>query len=106
MGSACFLVASALAGYISPSTGQLRNEQLSHLGTFIGALLAGALLLLPERSEEAEASYRTLMARAMTSVTRTIEQAASSIMRTLAHGLIAEMSVGLTAVEVQNDSER
>jgi len=50
--------------------------------------------------------YRTLMARAMTSATRTIEQPASSIIISLAHGLIAEMSVGLTAVEVQKDSER
>ena len=45
---------SAVAGYISPSTGQLHNAELSNLGTFIGALcfLAGALLLLPERTEE------------------------------------------------------
>ena len=50
--------------------------------------------------------YRTLMARAMTSVTRTIEQLASSIIMSLAHGLIAEMSVGLIAVAVQKPSER
>ena len=46
------------------------------------------------------------MARAMTSVTRTIEQPASSIIISLAHGLIAEMSVGLIAVAVQKPSER
>jgi hypothetical protein len=50
-GSVAFGV-SAVAGYISPSTGQLRNAERSNLGTFIGAVcfLAGALLLLPERS--------------------------------------------------------
>jgi uncharacterized membrane protein YccC len=51
-GSVAFGV-SAVAGYISPSTGQLHNAELSNLGTFIGALcfLAGALLLMPERTE-------------------------------------------------------
>ena len=45
---------SAVAGYISPSTGQLHNAGLANLGTFIGALcfLAGALLLMPERTED------------------------------------------------------
>jgi hypothetical protein len=49
---------SAVAGYISPATGQL---QLSNLGTFIGALcfLAGALLLLPERTEETSPAMTT-----------------------------------------------
>jgi hypothetical protein len=43
---------SAMAGYISPATGQLHNAELANLGTFIGALcfLAGALLLMPERT--------------------------------------------------------
>jgi hypothetical protein len=52
---------SAVAGYISPSTGQLHNAELSNLGTFIGALcfLAGALLLLPERTEEASPAVTT-----------------------------------------------
>jgi hypothetical protein len=55
-GSVAFGV-SAVAGYISPSTGQLHNAELTNLGTFIGALcfLAGALLLLPERTEDREA---------------------------------------------------
>ena len=53
IGSVAFGV-SAVAGYIDPATGQLRNAERSNLGTFIGALcfLAGALLLLPERTEE------------------------------------------------------
>ena len=53
-GSVAFGV-SAVAGYINPSTGQLHNAERSNLGTFIGALcfFAGALLLLPERTEEA-----------------------------------------------------
>ena len=39
----------------SPATGQLRNAEQANLGTFLGAVcfLAGALLLLPERTEEA-----------------------------------------------------
>jgi hypothetical protein len=53
IGSVAFGV-SAVAGYISPATGQLRNAERSNLGTFIGAVcfLVGALLLLPERTEE------------------------------------------------------
>ncbi len=48
--------ASAVASYIVPATGQLRNVELSNLGTFVGALcfLIGAILLLPERTEETE----------------------------------------------------
>ena len=53
-GSVAFGV-SAIAGYISPATGQVHNAERSNLGTLLGALcfLAGALLLLPERTEEA-----------------------------------------------------
>jgi hypothetical protein len=52
-GSVAFGV-SAVAGYISPSTGKIHNAELTNLGTFIGALcfLAGALLLMPERTED------------------------------------------------------
>ena len=54
IGSVAFGV-SAVAGDINPATGQLHNAERSNLGTFIGAVcfLAGALLLLPERTEEA-----------------------------------------------------
>ncbi len=40
--------------YISPATGQLRNAERANLGTLAGAVcfLIGALLLLPERTEE------------------------------------------------------
>ncbi|HTR69524.1 MAG TPA: hypothetical protein VMH41_04785 [Mycobacteriales bacterium] len=43
---------SAIAGYINPATGELRNAARSNLGTLIGAIcfLAGALMLLPERT--------------------------------------------------------
>jgi hypothetical protein len=43
-----------VASYINPSTGQLHNAERSNLGTFIGALcfFAGALLRLPERTEQ------------------------------------------------------
>ena len=53
IGSVAFGV-SAVAGYINPDTGQLLNAERSNLGTFIGALcfLGGALLLLPERTED------------------------------------------------------
>ena len=47
-----------------------------------------------------------LMAREMTSAARTSEAAAWSIMRSLAHGLIAEISVGLKAVAVQKASDK
>jgi peptidoglycan/LPS O-acetylase OafA/YrhL len=52
VGSVAFGV-SAVAGYISPATGQLRNAERANLGTLVGAVffLAGALLLLPERTE-------------------------------------------------------
>lgn len=51
-GSLAFGV-SAVAGYISPTTGQLSNADRSAAGTFVGAVcfLVGALLLLPERTE-------------------------------------------------------
>ncbi len=54
IGSVAFGV-SAVAGYINPATGQLHNAERSNLGTLIGAVcfFAGALLLLPERTEEA-----------------------------------------------------
>ena len=54
--------ASAVAGYINPATGQLRNAEGSNLGTFIGAVffLVGALLLLPERTEDVETPVTTL----------------------------------------------
>ena len=60
IGSVAFGV-SAGAGYISPVTGQLRNAERSNLGTFIGAVcfLAGALLLMPERTEEVSAPVTT-----------------------------------------------
>ncbi len=53
LGSVAFGV-SAVAGYISPATGQLRNAERANLGTLAGAVcfLIGALLLLPERTEE------------------------------------------------------
>jgi hypothetical protein len=52
-GSIAFGV-SAVAGYINPSTGQLNNADRSSVSTFVGAacFFVGALLLLPERTEE------------------------------------------------------
>jgi hypothetical protein len=54
-GSVAFGV-SAVAGYVNPETGQLTNAYRSNLGTFVGAVcfLVGALLLLPERTQERE----------------------------------------------------
>jgi hypothetical protein len=53
IGSIAFGV-SAVAGYIDPATGQLLNAERSNLGTLVGAVcfFAGALLLLPERTEQ------------------------------------------------------
>ncbi len=50
-GSIAFGV-SAIAAFIVPSTGELLSLELTNLGTFVGALcfLAGAVLLLPERT--------------------------------------------------------
>jgi hypothetical protein len=52
-GSVAFGV-SAVAAKVDPVTGQLRNAGLSGLGTLVGAVcfLVGALLLLPERTEQ------------------------------------------------------
>ncbi len=53
LGSVAFGI-SAVAGYINPATGELHNAERSNLGTLIGAVcfLVGALLLLPERTEQ------------------------------------------------------
>ena len=52
VGSVAFGV-SAVASYVEPD-GQLRSLALTNLGTFVGAVcfLAGAVLLLPERTLE------------------------------------------------------
>ena len=57
IGSVAFGV-SAVAGYVNPATGQLRNAERSNLGTFVGAVFffVGALLLLPERTEDVGAA--------------------------------------------------
>ena len=53
LGSVAFGV-SAVASYVIPATGELRNAERANLGTLVGAVcfLVGALLLLPERTEE------------------------------------------------------
>ena len=52
-GSVAFGV-SAIAAYVNPLTGQVHNVARANTQTFIGAVcfLIGALLLLPERTEE------------------------------------------------------
>jgi hypothetical protein len=56
-GSVAFGV-SAVASYVVPTSGQVRNVALMNLGTFLGALcfLAGGLLLLPSRTRAAATS--------------------------------------------------
>ena len=53
LGSIAFGVA-AVASYVIPATGELRDAARANLGTLVGAIcfLIGALLLLPERTEE------------------------------------------------------
>ncbi len=53
LGSIAFGV-SAVASYVIPATGELRDAARANLGTLVGAIcfLIGALLLLPERTEE------------------------------------------------------
>jgi hypothetical protein len=64
IGSLAFGV-SAVAGYISPATGQLHNAERSNLGTLVGSVcfFIGALLLLPERTEEVPAALTAPGAR-------------------------------------------
>ena len=71
IGSIAFGV-SAVAGYINPATGQLHNAERSNLGTFIGAIcfLAGALMLLPERTEQASPAITTPSASGSTPTER------------------------------------
>ena len=54
LGSVAFGV-SAVASYVSPVTGGIRNAERANLGTLVGAVcfLIGAVLLLPERTETA-----------------------------------------------------
>jgi hypothetical protein len=54
IGSVAFGV-SSVAGYIDPVTGQVRNASGANLWTLVGAVcfFAGAVLLLPERTEKA-----------------------------------------------------
>jgi hypothetical protein len=56
VGSVAFGV-SAVASYVIPATGDLRDAALANLGTLAGAVcfLVGALLLLPERTEDIRA---------------------------------------------------
>jgi hypothetical protein len=63
-GSVAFGV-SAVAAYVNPVTGQLRNADRSYLGTFVGAVcfFVGALLLLPERTEGVSDTTTTSDAR-------------------------------------------
>ncbi|HYA52866.1 MAG TPA: hypothetical protein VEG33_17055, partial [Streptosporangiaceae bacterium] len=54
IGSVAFGI-SAVAAYVNPVTGQVNNVQRASTQTLIGAVcfFIGALLLLPERTEEA-----------------------------------------------------
>ena len=60
----------------------------------------------PPDPELAAHTFRMLTARAITRAPMPSDTHASRIMRSLAHGLIAEVSVGLNAVAVQKASER
>jgi hypothetical protein len=53
VGSVAFGV-SAVASYVVPATGQIRDLQRSNVGTFVGALcfLVGSVLLLPEGKDQ------------------------------------------------------
>lgn len=64
-GSVAFGV-SAIAAYVVPDSGEPRNVQLVNLGTFLGAVgfLVGALLLLPERTDQLDATPAPLISNA------------------------------------------
>jgi hypothetical protein len=57
LGSVAF-GAAAIASYVVPTTGEVRNIELVNLGTAIGGVcfFVGALLLLPERTRERKPS--------------------------------------------------
>jgi hypothetical protein len=56
---------SAVAGYVNPATGQVHNAGRADTQTLIGAIcfLIGALLLLPERTEEIREERSEVAAR-------------------------------------------
>lgn len=60
LGSVAFGV-SAIAAFVVPATDDVRNVQLSNLGTLVGAVcfLAGAVLLLPKRQSSALGEVRS-----------------------------------------------
>ncbi len=62
-GSVAFGV-SAAAAYVVPDSGQPANAQLVNLGTFVGAVgfFVGALLLLPERTDQPAPNPRPTVA--------------------------------------------
>jgi hypothetical protein len=62
-GSVAFGV-SAIAAYVVPDSGAPANVQLVNLGTFLGAIgfFVGALLLLPERTDQPEPNSRPTVA--------------------------------------------
>ncbi|MDI2127725.1 hypothetical protein [Yinghuangia seranimata] len=64
VGSVAFGV-SAVAGYVDPVTGQVRNAAGADATTLIGAIcfLVGAVLLLPERTEETRAAQAEAASR-------------------------------------------
>jgi hypothetical protein len=76
------------------TSGQRRNVRADP-GTADGSMPRFAAVM------NAMTIYRRLTAWPITSTARVIDPAASSIMRALAHGLMAEMSIGLTAGAVQ-----
>ncbi len=57
VGSIAFGV-SAIVSRVVPTTGDLRNEALANLGTFVGAIcfLAGAIFLIPDQEAAATAA--------------------------------------------------
>src|SRR5207248_328189 len=57
---------SAVASYVVPGTTEMLSVPVTNLGTFVGALcfLAGAVLLLLERTEEVPAALRPCAGRA------------------------------------------
>ena len=74
----------------------------------LACLAAGdELPVNPSSARWIPGSYcRILIARAITSAPRPRDATASTIISSLAHRLIAEMSVGLNAVAVQKASDR
>jgi hypothetical protein len=105
---------SFMVSTVAPSHRSGLKDTVEGVLVLAGVKLPPASTGLPDPALCAPASwgwipgfyFKMLTARAITSTPMTRDTTASVIIISLAHRLIAETSVGLNAVAVQNDSDR